>query len=59
MMQALQLLTVVAVGAGLALYGHFKGREERRRERQSTPDPRQQPLFPKPALNQHIELVNR
>jgi hypothetical protein len=29
MTQALQLLTVVAVGAALALYGHFKGLKER------------------------------
>jgi hypothetical protein len=55
MTQALQLLTVVAVGAALALYGHFKGRRERSTERT---DPRQQPLFTKPEHNQHPELVS-
>jgi hypothetical protein len=56
MTQALQLLTVVAVGAALALYGHFKGLKERLTEQS---DPRQQPLFAKPEHNQHAELVSR
>jgi hypothetical protein len=56
MTQALQLLAVVAVGAVLALYGHFKGREERSKDRN---DPRQQALFPKPEHDQHPELVTR
>jgi len=44
MTQALMLLAVVAVGAGLAAYGRIQGR----RERQTKPhaDPRQQALFP-------------
>jgi hypothetical protein len=58
MTQALQLLTVVAVGAALALYGHLKGRDERCRERQAKADPRQQPLFPKTEHAQHPELVS-
>jgi hypothetical protein len=41
MTQALQLLTVVAVGAALALYGHFEGKKERCKERQAKADPRQ------------------
>jgi hypothetical protein len=59
MTQAFQLLTVVVVGAGLALFGHFKGREERSREQHPKTDPRQQPLFPRTEPNQHPELVTR
>ena len=44
--QALQLLTVIAVGFGLACYGLIQGRRERRKTRI---DPRQQPLFPSSA----------
>jgi hypothetical protein len=57
MTQALQLLTVVAVGAALAVYGHFKGREERR-EQQTKTDPRQQPLFENTEHRKHPELVS-
>ena len=57
MTQALQLLVVVGVGFGLAIYGHIKGRQERLSERR---DPRQQPLFPQQEHNQHSgELVTR
>ncbi len=43
MTQALQLLTVVIVGLGLAWYGLIRGRKERQQPRF---DPRQQALFP-------------
>lgn len=43
MTQALQLLTVVVVGLGLACYGLIRGRRERQ---QCRFDPRQQALFP-------------
>ena len=57
MTQALQLLVVVFVGIGLAIYGHIKGSRERRADRR---DPRQQPLFPQSEHNQHpAELVTR
>jgi hypothetical protein len=57
MTQALQLLLVVFVGIGLAVYGHIKGSRERRADGR---DPRQQPLFPKPEHSQHpAELVTR
>jgi hypothetical protein len=50
MTQALQLLTVVAVGFGLACYGLIQGRRERPKPRI---DPRQQPLFP--SAREHAE----
>ncbi|MGA9042872.1 MAG: hypothetical protein WB421_20250 [Terriglobales bacterium] len=60
MTQALQLLTVVAVGFGLACYGLIQGRRERNAERQVAADPRQQPLFPPRETKQHpAELVTR
>jgi hypothetical protein len=45
MTQALQLLTVLAVGFGLTCYGILKGRKERLEERRHLTDPRQQSLF--------------
>jgi hypothetical protein len=57
MTQALQLLLVVFVGIGLAIYGHIKGSRERRADCR---DPRQRSLFPKPEHNQNpAELVTR
>jgi hypothetical protein len=57
MTQALQLLTVLAVGVGLAIYGHLKGVGERRAERR---DPRQPSLFPKTEVpHSPGELVTR
>jgi hypothetical protein len=57
MIQALKLLMVVAVGVGLAVYGHIKGAKERQADRR---DPRQQPLFPQQEHNPHsAELAPR
>jgi uncharacterized protein HemX len=57
MTQAWQLLVVVAVGFGLAVYGHIKGRKERRNDRR---DPRQQPLFPQQEREHNsVELTTR
>jgi uncharacterized protein HemX len=57
MTQALQLLTVVAVGLGLACYGLVQGRRERQKPRF---DPRQQPLFPSAQEHrEQRELVTR
>jgi hypothetical protein len=56
-MQALQLLVVVAVGVGLAIYGHIKGAREKRADRR---DPRQPSLFPQTEHDQHsVELAPR
>jgi len=45
MTHVLQLLTIVAVGFGLACYGLAKGRKEREAERrQAGVDSRQQPV---------------
>jgi hypothetical protein len=56
--QALQLLTVLAVGFGLMCYGILKGRKERLEERQRVTDPRQQSLFPQREQNPHAgELI--
>ena len=60
MTQALQLLTVVAVGFGLGCYGLAKGRKERQAgQPQTDVDPRQQSLFPKPDPKHSPELVTR
>ena len=56
MTQALQLLTVVAVGLVLACYGLF---QDRREHRKPQPDPRQQPLFPNSQEHSQRELVSR
>ena len=57
MTEALQLLVVLAVGAGLAIYGHYKGVSERRADRA---DPRQRPLFSQSEADQHhANLVTR
>jgi hypothetical protein len=56
MTQALQLLTVVAVGIALACYGLF---EDRREHRTQNPDPRQSTLFPTHRSSQDHELVAR
>jgi hypothetical protein len=55
--QVLQLLLVVAVGFGLAVYGHIKGAKERLADRR---DPRQPSLFTPPEHDRHpSELVSR
>jgi hypothetical protein len=51
----LQILTVIAVGFGLACYGTWRGRKERTTEKT---DPRQMPLLPKHS-NHPRELVTR
>jgi hypothetical protein len=57
MTQALQLLMVLAVGVGLAIYGHLQGVRERRAERR---DPRQPSLFPRTEpTHSSSELVTR
>jgi hypothetical protein len=58
--QALQLLTVLAVGFGLSCYGIRKGRKERLEERQRLTDPRQKSLFSQREPSQRsTELVAR
>jgi hypothetical protein len=58
MTQALQLLTVVAVGIGLAWYGLFQDRREHRHDGQT--DPRQPSIpFPSAQHSKDRELVTR
>jgi hypothetical protein len=60
MTQVLQFLLVVCVGAGLAIYGHVKGKKERLADRENPNDPRQPSLFPQTEHERHAtELVTR